>query len=178
MSETYTDMMAIEQAAARYRNARDRLRERATEANTQLELVKNGHLPGLRESLADVAATEAELRRAIQDSPQTLWQRVRTRVVHGVKVGFSKQRGRVEFDDEAKVIERIRKLLPGDQAALLIRTREAVHKPGVYDLTAGDLRRLGITVADDCDQVYVKDLASELDRALEALLAQAAQVED
>ncbi|MCR6497388.1 hypothetical protein LJB71_14990 [Thermomonas sp. S9] len=69
------------------------------------------------------------------------------------------------------MIERIRRLLPAEQAALLIRVREAVHKPAVYDLTAGDLKRLGIRIEDDCDVVVVKDVAGELDRMLERLLA-------
>lgn len=176
-TEAMNELSAIEHAAARYREARDVLRELATIANTALEDIKRDHLPLLRRALTEVATEEAALREAIASSPAELWRRTRTRTLHGVKLGWAKQRGRVEFDDEAKVVERIRKLLPKDQAELLIRVREAVHKPAVYDLTGADLKRLGITLSDDSDQVLVKDLASELDRALEALLADAAAVE-
>jgi hypothetical protein len=171
------ELMTIESAAASYRTARDKLRMLATHANTALEDVKRSHLPALRDALTAVAEREAKLREAVQASPEELWRRSKTRTIHGVKVGWAKQRGRVEFDDETKVVERIRKLLPKDQAELLIRVREAVHKPAVYDLTGADLKRLGISISDDCDTVLVKDLASELDRAIEALLAQAAAVD-
>lgn len=175
MSETAAELIGIETACAEYRDRRDRLRALAADANDAIEAVKRAHLPALRAALAGVAEAESALRDAVQVSPGELWRRSRTRVIHGVKVGWAKARGKVAFDDERKVIDRIRKLLPAEQAALLIRVREAVHKPGVYDLTAGDLRRLGITVEDDCDQVVIRDLASELDRALEALLAEIAE---
>lgn len=175
MPQADRDLAALERDAARFRAARDTLREAATAANSDIEQVKRTHLPALRRAIAGVAEAEAELRAAVEISPASLWTKTRTRVLHGVRLGWAKKRGKVEMDDEAATIARIRKLLPADQAALLIRVREAVHKPAVYDLTAADLKRLGIRVADDADAVVVKDIESELDRAIEALLAQAAQ---
>lgn len=174
-AESLSDLEYIEHIAESYRGARDALREEATDANAAIDAVKAHCMPRLRAALVKVAALESQLRDAIATSSPALWQRPRTRVIHGVKVGWQKLRGKVEIADEAKVIARIRDLLPADQAELLIRRRETVHKPAVYDLTAGDLRRLGITVTDDIDQVIVRDVASELDRALEALLADAAR---
>lgn len=164
------DAIDIERACETYRHGRDHLRALADRANEDIERIKRQHLPKLRRALADVADAEAALRDAVRTSPAELWRRTRTRVIHGVKVGWSKSRGKVTFDDEAKVVERMRRLLPAEQVALLVRVRESVHKPAVYDLTASDLRRLGISVEDDCDQVVVRDIESELDRALEALL--------
>jgi hypothetical protein len=172
------DLDIIELRAADFRAARDSLRLYAADANAEMERVKQKHLPMLRAALALVANAESTLRESIQGSAPDLWRKLRTRTFHGVRVGWTKQRGKVEIDDETKVIERIRKLLPAEQAELLIRTREAVHKPGVYDLTAADLKRLGIRIADDSDVVVIKDLASELDRAIEALLAQAARTSE
>lgn len=174
------DLLPIDAAASDYRRARDVLRTLAGDAHRELQELKAAHLPMLREALADVAIADAALRGAVERSPKTLWERVRTRVVHGVKVGWAKARGKVDWDDEAKVIERIRKLLPAEQAELLIRRKESVHKPAVYDLTAADLKRLGIRIADDCDQVVVKDTTGDLDRAVDALLAerQAADAEE
>ncbi|HET8898424.1 MAG TPA: host-nuclease inhibitor Gam family protein [Rhodanobacteraceae bacterium] len=169
---------SVEQCAANYRAARDDLRTLGTDANSALERIKQAHLPALRQAVAAVAQAESALRDAIEASPAELWTKARTRTLHGVRVGWTKQRGKVEMVEEARTIARIRELLPLDQAALLIRVREAVHKPAVYDLTAADLRRLGIRISDDTDAVVVKDLTSELDRAIEALLAQAAQVDE
>lgn len=172
------DLQPIDAAAAEYRRARDVLRTLAADAQQAISRVKAAHLPLLRQALADVAIADAALRGAVERSPPTLWARVRTRVVHGVRVGWAKARGRVEWDDEAKVIERIRRHLPAEQAELLIRRRESVHKPAVYDLTAGDLKRLGIRIEDACDQVVVKDTTGDLDRAVEALLAERQVADD
>lgn len=168
----------LETLAASFRGARDDLRALATDANSELERIKQTHLPALRRAIAAVAEAESTLRDAVRASSPELWAKARTRTLHGVRIGYQKQRGKVEVVDEARTIARIRELLPADQAALLIRVREAVHKPGVYDLTGGDLKRLGIRISDDTDAVVVKDLASELDRAIEALLTEAAQVEE
>ena len=177
MPETTTNLLGIEQACAVYRNRRDALRALATDANDAIEHVKRQHLPGLRTALADVADAEGALRGAVEASPAELWRKSRTRMIHGVKIGWNKSRGKVMFDDEAKVVERIRRLLPAEQSELLIRKRESVHKPAVYDLTAADLRRLGISISDDCDSVVVRDVESELDRALEKLLLDIAEAD-
>lgn len=171
VKNTTTDAQDIELACQRYRQLRDNLRSQAGAVNDAIEEIKRNYLPLLRGTLSAVAAAETEVLDAVRASPPSLWARSRTRIMHGIKVGWSKSRGKVTFDDEAKVIERMRKLLPSDQAALLIRVRESVHKPAVYDLTASDLRRLGISISDDCDVAVVKDIESELDRALEKLLA-------
>jgi len=171
-SESTHPLLAIEQRCAVYRDRRDHLRRLAGEVNAMMEVVKQSNLPDLRSALTEVAGAELALRAAIEQSDASLWARTKTRVIHGVKVGWAKARGKVVIDDEAKTIQRIRQQLPADQAALLIRVREAVHKPAVYDLTAADLRRLAIAIEDDSDVVVLRDIESELDRALEALLAQ------
>ncbi len=120
-------------------------------------------------------AAEQILRDAVESSPPTLWQRVRTRLIHGIKLGWQKARGKIEWDDEQKVIERIRCLLPAAQAELLIRPgKESVHRPGVYDLTAADLRRLGIRITDDCDSVVIRDQQGDINRLVDSMLAEIA----
>ena len=165
-----TPLAIIERQALAYRTARDALAAQVAELEAALQSLKVARLSRLRDALAHALDAEAALREAVTGSPAALWDSPRTRVLHGIKVGYAKARGKVSFDDEAAVIARIRKLLPADQAALLIRVREAVHKPAVYDLTAADLRRLGITVSEDSDQIVIKDAASELDKALQAIL--------
>ena len=81
-----------------------------------------------------------------------------------------KKRGKVVIDDESAVIARIRKLLPEEQAELLIRVRESVDRNAVCDLSAADLKRLGIRIADDEEVVIIKSVSSSLDRLVDALL--------
>lgn len=171
------DIATIEELTLYYASARQLLTQRVQQLQDELEAVKRKHLDGIRSSVNIVAGHHDQLRAALQEAP-ALFAKPRTRTLHGVKVGFTKQPGKVVIDDEEAVIKRIRKLLPDAQAELLIRVRASVHKPAVYDLTAGDLKRLGITVTNDEDAVVIKPVDGEVDRLVNALLAEAERIED
>lgn len=165
----------LDRAALRYRQARDRMAAVIVGYQAAVSEATAPHLPPLREALTALNAAEVILRDAVEASPPTLWQRVRTRLIHGIKLGWQKSRGKVEWDDEQKVIERIRRLLPAAQAELLIRPgKESVHRPGVYDLTAADLRRLGIRITDDCDSVVIRDQQGDINRLVDSMLTEIA----
>lgn len=168
------NMQQIETLTATYATERDALAALVTEMNDAIEKVKRARLAAIKQAVQKARQAQADLKAAIEDG-KSLFDKPRTRVLHGVKVGIIKQRGTVEFDDEAKVIARIRAKLPRDQAELLIRVRESVHKPAVYDLAVSDLKRLGIRISADCDAVVIKSVDSEVDKLVSALLAEAAQ---
>lgn len=159
----------IEQLAERYADDRSAVADRVTALQASIEQAKREALPAIRQAVRRATESRDRLYAAIEDAPD-LFRKPRTRVLSGVKVGFKKAKGKVEMDDEEKVIARIRAQLPAEQAELLIRVRESVHKPAVYDLTAGDLKRLGIRIADDCDQVVVQPTDGEVDKLVDALL--------
>jgi len=166
-----TTLADIEALTANYALARRELGSRVQVLQDELEVVKRRRLDGIRNGVEAVAALHDELKAAIEANP-ALFDKPRTRVLHGVKVGYIKQRGQVVIKDEAAVIARIRKLLPKDQAELLIRVKESVHKPGVYDLTAADLKRLDIAISADTDAVVIKPTDTEVDKLVNALLAE------
>ena len=112
----------------------------------------------------------SELVVAIADSA-ALFVKPRTVIFHGLKLGFQKSKAYIVWDSESAVIARIRKLLPEDQAELLIRVQESIYKKALDDLTTGDLKRLGISVQGGGDEVLVKGALSDLDKWLEAILA-------
>lgn len=168
------NMQQIETLTAAYAAERDALAALVTDMNDAIEQVKRARLAAIKQAVQKARQAQDELHAAIEDG-KALFDKPRTRTLHGIKIGITKQRGSVEFDDEAKVIDRIRAQLPKDQAELLIRVKESVHKPGVYDLTAGDLKRLGIRITADCDAVVIKAVDGEVDKLVSALLAEDAQ---
>lgn len=167
-------MAGIEDKTLVYAQARERLAAIVTALHDALEALKRDRMPELRQAVQQAAQAEAELKALIEAAPD-LFDKPRTRILHGVRVGFMKQRGQVLVADEAATVARIRKLLPAAQAELLIRVRESVHKPAVYDLQASDLKRLGIAVEADTDAVVVKPTDSAVDRLVAALLDAAAE---
>ena len=135
----------------------------------ELSAVKRKHLGNIKKFVASAKDQQAQLRAALAASPE-LFTKPRTVVFHGIKVGYAKGKGKVVMDDEAKVIARIRAQLPADQVELLVRIEESVHKPAVYDLTAADLKRLGIQIVGDGDGIVIKDTTSDVDELVELLL--------
>jgi tryptophan 2,3-dioxygenase len=131
--------------------------------------IKRKLLPTIRRLAEESANHKGAVLAAITDS-KALFEKPRSRVLAGVKVGLQKRRGQVVIDDEEATIRRIRELLPKDQVELVIRVKESVHKPAVYDLTGGDLKRLGIKVDADTDEAIAKIAGEDIERMVDALL--------
>lgn len=167
-----TTITEIETLTRDYAESRAYLHGIITTLQAELERIKHPVLPVIREAVGKTAELHARLKAAIEAAPD-LFVKPRTLTLSGVRVGYMKQRGQVVIEDEAAVVARIRRLLPAEQAELLIRVRESVHKPAVYDLSVADLKRLGISIADDEDVVIIKPVDSDTDRLVSALLAEA-----
>lgn len=164
-----TTLKDIEDLTREYADSYAALASDVETLEAAIRTLKKRMLPAIKRAAEKSANAKEKLRDAIEEN-RALFDRPRTRLFHGIKVGIAKKKGRVEWDDEAKVIGRIEKLLPEDQAELLIRVEKSVHKPGVYDLIAADLKRLGITIVGDGDEVVVKVAGSEIEKMVDALL--------
>ncbi len=164
-------MQEIDRLAQEYAAAREVLAGTKLAIDEETAALKRKYLSRVRRLVEAGKAASAALSAAIAASPE-LFQRPRTVIMHGVRLGIVKSRGELAWDDEAQVIRRIRQQLPSDQAELLIRVKESVAKAAVYDLSAVDLKRLGIRIEGDGDVVTIKDAAGDLDKWLDALLAE------
>jgi DNA-binding ferritin-like protein (Dps family) len=165
---TLTEIESLAQAyAERYRELQGAVQALEDGVRT----IKRKLLPTIRRLAEEGAAHKSALLAAVGDS-KALFEKPkpRTRLIAGVKVGLQKRRGQVVIDDEEATLRRIRELLPKDQAELVIRTKESVHKPAVYDLTAGDLKRLGIKVDADTDEAIAKIAGEDIEGMVDALL--------
>ena len=167
-----TGMNDIEVLTDDYADERAALVEAVARLQAELDAAKRAHLPQIRRAVGRAAQARDRLHAEI-DAHRDLFAKPRTRILCGVKVGLQKQKGKVQIDDEGAAVGRIRAQLPAEQADLLIRTRESVDKTAVVDLTAGDLKRLGIRISDDTDVVVIKPADSEVDKLVDALLGEA-----
>jgi len=159
----------IESLARAYADAYAQLGDDVAVLENSIREIKRKMLPRIKRAAEKAAEAKQSLTAAVEATP-SLFAKPRTRLFHGIKVGFTKQKGTVELGDEAAVIRRIRKLLPEEQAELLIRTQESVHKPAVYDLSVEDLKRLGISITNDSDRAVVKVADSDIEKMVDALL--------
>jgi hypothetical protein len=161
-------MKDIEALAKRYADARGMLSDIVAALNYEREQVLRNYLTRLKRQVASAKGAEAELKSAIEASP-ALFEKPRTQVFHGVKVGFRKSTGKLEFDDPDQVVKLIRKHFP-EQFDVLVKTAETPIKEALANLTAAELKKLGVEVAESGDVVLVKDAAGEVDKIVKALL--------
>jgi hypothetical protein len=158
----------IEARAGAYRIAHDALTEVVTLIHDEQEQVKRRYLRCLKTLVGQSAEALNALLAEIEANPD-VFTKPRSRVMSGIKLGYRKGTGKVLFDDAAKVVERIRKLLP-DQVDLLVKVTEEPIKSGLATVDANVLKRLGVTVEATGDVVFVKVADSEIDKLVSALL--------
>jgi len=162
----------IEQLTKEFAEARERLAQLVGDIESELQAVKRRHMAQLKRFVAGTAERHARLKEAIDSSP-ALFTKPRTLIINGVKVGFQKGKGGIEFDDADRVVELIHKYF-GDKADTLLLKIERPCKDAIAELPAVDLKRIGCTVVASGDQVVIKPARDgEVDKIVNALLKDA-----
>lgn len=169
-----TNLGDIEKLTKDYADARGALTAIVERLNDKLERAKRAELGAIKGAVAVAKARQAKLQAALEGAP-ALFDKPKTQIFHGVKVGYRKGTGKLEWEDDAALIARIKKLLPAAQAELLIQTKEKPIAKAIQDLDAADLKRLGITVEDTGDMVLIKPVDGDVDKLVNALLKETAE---
>lgn len=130
------------------------------------------HRADLRAAYGKTAGAQAALQAVVQEHPEC-FVKPRTLVLHGVKFGFQKGAGRLMINDEAKTITLIRKQLDEAQAAILIKVVESINKKAAGNLTASELKKIGMHIEEAGDRVVLSYVDGALDELLNRLLADA-----
>lgn len=158
----------MERAAKALADARANLADLVGEMNTAIEAIKRQKMASLKARVARVAEQQAALAALIEQSPEA-FVKPRTVVFHGVKFGYQKGRGGIEFDDAGRLIERIKAKLP-DMAEQLINVKETPNKTGLGTLTAAQLRSVGACLVEAGDQVFIQFADTAVDKLVDALI--------
>jgi hypothetical protein len=161
----------IENLTKCYADARGLLSERVTSLQVELESAKRRKLPGIRSAVAAAAEARARLQSAIEAAPG-LFVKPRSVIVHGIKVGLQKAKGKLWWADTNRVVELIKKHFPG-RVDELVKVTESPRKSALQDLSVADLKRIGCMVEEAGDQVLIKPVDSDVDKLVAALLGEA-----
>lgn len=145
--------------------------ERVQALNDEIEVIKRRRIAGLKSAVAKARDSRLRLSSAIEHHGKSLFDKPRTRVFHGIKVGLQKAKGKLSWTAADRVVELIRKHFP-EQAETLIKTEEKPVKAALLNLPAGDLKRLGCTIADAGDKVIVEPISTEIDELVQVLLGE------
>jgi len=161
-------MTQIESLTKVFAAARAELAERLETLRKEQEDAKRRRLQGIKNALGRVQSAHDELKTAVQ-AGKDLFDNPKTRVMHGIRVGWMKQRGKLEVGDPDGIVDRIRKML-GEEAVGYIKVTEKPVMTALANLPAKDLKRLGVTLSDDIDAVVIKAADSDLDKLIDALV--------
>ena len=162
----------IETHTKAFAEAHSSLADVIRELNDEIDRAKRKRLAEIKRLVARCAEKHASLKGAIEAEPD-LFVKPRTYVFHGIKVGFQKGKGGIEWDDAARVVELIHKHFKDDEAATLLHITEKPDKEMLEKLPAADLKRLGCTIVESGDVVVIKPTDSEVDKVVNALLKDA-----
>jgi hypothetical protein len=152
-----------------YADARGQLAAVVTELNDCIESLKRKKMPAIKELVARAAEREAKLRAGIEGAPE-LFVQPRTVIFHGIKIGFQKGKGGIEFDDPGKVVDLIRKNFTEAEGEALIRIIEEPDKKMLALMPVADLKKIGCTVGNTADEVVIRPTDTAVDKIVTALL--------
>ncbi len=161
----------IEKKTTAYASERQVLTARVQALQEAMEKLRKEHMPKIKLAVGKCAERHADVKALIEANPG-LFVKPKTQVFAGIKVGYKKGGGSMDWDDDAQVVKLIRKHLP-DQADLLIKTKETPSKEALENVPASDLKKIGVTLTGAGDQVFIKATDSAVDKLVKALLADA-----
>ncbi|MDR2186874.1 MAG: host-nuclease inhibitor Gam family protein [Azonexus sp.] len=168
-----TTLTDIEKSARHYRDARECLAAIVAAMNDGIETIKRGNMKRLKKAVAEAAERHDDLKALIEAAPEC-FVKPRSVVLHGIKLGFQKGKGRIDWDDTDQVVRLIKKHYP-EQVDLLIVTRENPAREALAQLTAAELKKLGVSVTEGGDAVFIKPADSAVDKMVDALLRDAVE---
>ena len=166
-------MQEIETKAKAHALAREKLTVLVTTLKKGMDALQNAQLPELKKAVIKAELTGNELLALVKESPK-LFEKPKSVIFHGIKLGYKKEKGRIEFDDPQQVVELIRKHLP-KLAKTLVITEETPAKKALNNLTAEQLKKIGVTVTKDSDVVFIAPVDSDVDKIVNALVKGAAE---
>ena len=168
--DTQTALEQIEEAARFYADARAELQAEVDRLNNAIKAIQVQHRSPLIALLDQAANARVGLENLLKENPSQ-FEKPKTRQMHGIKCGFRKLPGRIEYaDDETRVIERIREQLRG-KAKHLIQVKESLRKDQLAELSAAELASIGVNLIDCGDEVVIKAIDTDLDRLIKSLTA-------
>ena len=158
----------IERLAAAYAAANEALSLENTLLTAEINTILRARMPAVRARIEAAATARDALRTAIAAAPE-LFQKPRTRVFNGIKLGFQRLKSVLAVKDEAPVIARIRALMP-ERADDLIRTQEFLRRSALEALSAAEMKKLGVGLVMGSDVVVVKPQTADAVKLTEAIL--------
>lgn len=167
-----TTLSEIEQKTKLFSDAHGDLCSAVSDLNGKIEALKRAAIPAIKRAVERAAERKSALAALVESAPE-LFEKPRTVIFHGVKVGFKKQPGGLDWKDSGRVVELIRKHYTEEEAETLMHVVCNPDKTALSKLSAAELKKLGVEVTADSDAVLIKPAANDVEKIVNALLKEA-----
>ena len=165
-------MLPIEKGAQRLSSVREELSAEVSQLNAAIEAAKAAHLGRIRVLVRRATEATKNLHDLV-DLNRDLFEKPKTQVFHGIKVGLQKGKGKLVIDDDAKTVTLIQKLYDGAEADALLHTVIRPDKEAIAKLPGNELKRIGASIEGTEEAIIVKPVDTQVDRLAATLLASA-----
>ena len=165
---TQTTMEQIEKLTRKYAEESAALNEAVGALEAELEAVKKARMKGIKALVTRTADAKAALHGALESAPD-LFGKPKTLTFSGVKVGYQKGKGGLDWEDDDALVAKIEKVY-GEQAEDYLLVEKQPSAKALEGLEAAELKRLGVTVVDTGEQVVIRHVDGAVEKAVKALL--------
>ncbi len=169
------DLNGISKLTETYAAKRRLLTEAVDGLEAELAAVRKKHIGQIKRYVAVTAEAQDVLRAAIEENP-AVFSKPKSRIIDGVKIGFRKMKGEIIIANTARTLERLKEMF-GVCADTYIKTEEKPIKNALATLSGADLKKLGVRIEDDMEEVVISPVDSEVDKLVDALLKSAEETE-
>ncbi|MEM8550713.1 MAG: host-nuclease inhibitor Gam family protein [Verrucomicrobiota bacterium] len=153
-----------DKAAQAYEKSSSAFHEKCLAYRQDKEALRRRHLPGMQTAALSVVKARSRLIDLIKATREQ-FSSPKSRVLHGIKFGLKKGRGKLLTPDDEKLAEAIRKKFP-ELAKSLIVTTEKVDKQALGNQPADVLKKLGCTIEGTSDSPFVTIVDTDVEKAL------------
>lgn len=169
-----TNLADVQKRAEALSKTRDCLTGLFRTLEEEINTVKTGSLPEIKRVARQITRQHTELQELITANPE-LFEKPRTYVVDGLKFGMQKKVGKLQWDDDAKLVGRIegltvQELLTPEQQDMLIAVTKKPVAKALEKLDGKLLKRLGVTLTADTDEPLIKSVDGEVEKAVNAVI--------
>lgn len=165
-----TTLQDIEKSCTKLSKARTALALKLANLNAEVDGVRQKHIAGIRSGMERVEQLTAETRALVEGAPN-LFEKPKSTVLAGIKVGFQQGKERVEIPDVERTLARIEQLLP-DSVGDYVQVERSPIRAALKQLPAAMLKRLHVTVVPGTDDPFVKPQDTDVEKLYQRLVAE------
>lgn len=162
------EITAIDALARQYADAQTDLDTLTNELKAEIDAAVRKRWPDLRRATTRAAERYDVLLAAVSGA-RDAFDAPKTRILHGVRVGYRKAADVVQVLNAANTCALIKRVLP-DQQGVLIATDEAPVMDGLKQLDDATLKLIGCRRVPGKDAPFAKLADTELDKVVAALM--------